>query len=114
MRNDLNKEFLLISPKEEINEFIQNNENTLEILEAIKPQLTKHFPNTKFSLEVSDQINWTTETKLLLNVHVGEEMFFNGMLNHFNDISAEIEPLIDDMLCPIVLFPYLQMKNMIR
>jgi hypothetical protein len=50
----------------------------------------------------------------LLNVHVGEEMFFNGMLNHFNDIYAEIEPLIDDMLCPIVLFPYLQMKNMIR
>ena len=37
MRNDLNKEFLLISPKEEINEFIQNNENTLGILEAIKP-----------------------------------------------------------------------------
>ena len=37
MRNDLNKEFLLISPKEEINEFIQDNENTLEILEAIKP-----------------------------------------------------------------------------
>ena len=44
----------------------------------------------------------------MLNVHVGEEMFFNGILNHFNDIYAEIEPLIEDILCPIVLFPHLQ------
>ena len=34
-------------------------------------------------------------------------MFFNGMLNHFNDIYSEIEPLIKDILCPVVLFPEL-------
>ena len=39
MRNDLNKEFLLISPEEEITEFIENNEDTLKILDVIKPKL---------------------------------------------------------------------------
>ena len=107
MINELNNEFLLISSKEEINDFIANNEKSLEILEAIKPQLKKHFPNNRFSLEVSDKIKWTSETKLLLNVHVNEEMFFNGMLSHFNDIYSEIEPIIEDILCPIVLFPHL-------
>ena len=66
MKSDLNKEFILISSKEEINEFIENNENTLKILCAIKPQLLKHFPDNQFSLEVSDELKWTSETKLLL------------------------------------------------
>ena len=38
-------------------------------------------------------------------------MFFNGMLNHFNEIYKDIEPLIENILCPIVLFPNLQNKN---
>lgn len=54
MKNDLNNEFILRSSEEEINEFIEKNENTLEILDAIKPSLLKYFPNNKFSLEVSD------------------------------------------------------------
>jgi hypothetical protein len=108
MRNNLNKEFLLVSPEEEINEFIENNEDTLKILDVIKPKLAEHFPHNKLSLEVSNQLKWTSETKLLINVHVSEEMFFNGMLDHFNEIYAEIEPHIEDILCPIVLFPHLQ------
>ena len=35
-----------------------------------------------------------TETKLLLNIHVDEDMFFNGMLDHFNDIYKEIKPIL--------------------
>ncbi|WP_458453738.1 hypothetical protein [Methanobrevibacter sp.] len=108
MKNELAKKYDLIPSERKINDFISNNESTLEILNAIEPQLDKHFPNTKFSLEVCDRLEWTTEIKLLLNVHITEEMFFNGMLNHFNEIYAEIEPLIEDMLCPIVLFPKLQ------
>ena len=107
MKTDLEKQFMLKSSKKEISDFINNNEYTLEILNAIQPQLNRHFPKSKFSLEVTDRLNWTSESKLLVNVHVKEEMFFNGMLNHFNDIYSEIEPLIKDILCPVVLFPEL-------
>ena len=107
MKTDLEKQFHLKSPEKQINDFIKSNKNTLEILNAIQPQLIRHFPKSKFSLEVTDRLNWTSESKLLVNVHVKEEMFFNGMLNHFNDIYSEIEPLIKDILCPVVLFPEL-------
>lgn len=96
----------MISPESEIDDFIKSNEKTLDVLKAIEPQLTKHFPDNEYSLEVCDKLSWTSETKLLVNVHVNEEMFFNGMLAHLNDIYHEINPLIEDMLCPIVLFPY--------
>lgn len=45
--------------------------------------------------------------KTLVNVHVDEETFFNGMLSHFNEIYQTIDPLIEDIFCPIVLFPEL-------
>ena len=108
MQNSLPKKISLISSKTEINEFMKNNKETLKILNAMQPHLEKHFPNNKLSLEVSNYLDWTSETKLLLNVHVSEEMFFNGILNHFNDIYAEIEPLIENIPCPIVLFPNLE------
>lgn len=105
--NDYN----LISPENEIIEFMQNNENTQIILETIKPDLNEHFPNSNFSLEICDKLNWTTETKLLVNVSVTEQMFFNGMLNHFNEIYDKIDPLIEDIFCPIVLFPNLNNES---
>ena len=107
MQNSLKNEFELISKEEKINEFVKNNTETLKILKAMKPLLQKHFPNNKLSLEVSDDLKWTSETKLLLNVHVTEEMFFNGMLSHFNNIYHEIEHIIENIMCPVVLFPYL-------
>lgn len=100
-----NNEYTLISPENQIKKFIEENENTREILEAIMPQLKKHFPNSKLSLEICNRLTWTTETKLLVNVNVSEEMFFNGMLTHFNEIYETINPLIEDIFCPIVLFP---------
>lgn len=103
-----NSEYMLISGEDEIKKFIESNENTKEILEAIKPQLKKHFPNSKLSLEICNRLSWTTETKLLINVNVSEEMFFNGMLAHFNEIYESINPLIEDIFCPIVLFPDLE------
>lgn len=103
-----NNEYTLISPENQIKKFIEENENTREILEVIKPQLKKHFPNSKFSLEICNRLTWTTETKLLVNVNVSEEMFFNGMLAHFNEIYESINPLIEDIFCPIVLFPDLE------
>ena len=103
-----NNEYILISPENQIKKFIENNENTKEILEVIMPQLKKHFPNSKLSLEICNSLAWTTETKLLVNVSVSEEMFFNGMLTHFNEIYESINPLIEDIFCPIVLFPDLE------
>lgn len=77
----------------------------------MEPQLIKHFPNNKFSLEVCDNLGWTTETKLLLNVQVDEEMFFNGMLDNFNDIYKEIESITDDIENTVVLFPEITGKK---
>ena len=111
MKEDLTDKYRLISPKNEINEFIEHNDKSLEVLEAMEPHLLKHFPNNEFSLELCEKLTWTSEPKLLLNVHVNEEMFFNGMLTHFNDIYSEIKPLIEDILCPVVLFPNLSNEN---
>lgn len=107
MKHDLNQNYILISPENEICAFIDNNENTLEILNSINPLLVNHFPNTTFSLELCDKLGWTTEEKLLINVHVSEKVFFNGILTHFNAIYEKIDYLIEDIFCPIVLFPYL-------
>ena len=114
MDNLLKNKYMLCSYENKINEFIDANENTIKILKAIEPQLTKHFPNCKFSLELCDELGWTTETKLLLNVHVSEEMFFNGMLDHFNEIYKSIEPVISDIENTVVLFPELENKKFDR
>lgn len=111
MNYDLNHDYILISPENEINEFIENNDNTFEILNTINPLLVNHFPNTVFSLELCDKLEWTTEEKLLINVHVNEQTFFNGILTHFNEIYEKIDYLIEDIFCPIVLFPYLSNES---
>lgn len=42
---------------------------------------------------------------------VSEDMFFNGMLTHFNDIYKEIEPIIEDIENTVVLFPEINNKK---
>lgn len=111
MKYQLTNRYTLIPSKEKIDEFIRGNKDTLNILKAIDPQLTKHFPNSQFSLELCDNLGWTTETKILLNVAVSEEMFFNGMLDSFNEIYKEIEPIIEDIENTVVLFPKIEGKN---
>jgi hypothetical protein len=104
MLENLNNQYTLISP-EKVNQFIDSHKNTLKILNAMEPHLKRHFPNNEFSLEICDELGWTTETKLLLNVQIPQEMFFNGILDHFNDIYREIEPVIEDIENTVVLFP---------
>ena len=111
MFNGLKNNYILISPEKDIAEFINHNKDTLKIINAMEPHLITHFPNNEFSLELCDNLGWTTETKLLLNVRVGEEMFFNGMLDHFNNIYKEIEPVIEDIENTVVLFPEIIDKN---
>lgn len=105
MMNGLKNDYILVSNENQINDFINLNDNTLTILKAMEPQLIKHFPHSKFSLELCVNLGWTTETKLLLNIHVDEDMFFNGMLDHFNDVYKEIKPIIEDIENNVVLFP---------
>ena len=107
MVSNLTSRYSLISSEPEIIKFINENEKTLEILNAMEPELNCHFPNCKLSLEICDKLTWTSEPKLLVNVNVTEEMFFNGMLNHFNEVYDSITPLIEDILCPVVLFPHI-------
>ena len=97
MLEKLNNTYILNSPENQISEFLTTKEDTLKILSAMEPHLNRHFPNNEFSLEICDDLGWTTETKLLLNVRVSQEMFFNGILDHFNDIYKEIEPVIEDI-----------------
>lgn len=114
MLKNIEKNFTLISPPESIEEFINKNKNTIKVLNAIEPQLNKYFPNTEFSLEICDTLGWTTETKLLLNVIVSEEMFFNGMLDYFNNIYKEIEHIIENIENTVVLFPQIKNKSFER
>ena len=111
MSENIESSYTLISKKESIDEFIKENDNTLEILTAIRPLLESYFPDSKLSLEISDDIVWSSERKLLVNVSVCEEMFFNEMLSHFNDIYEHIDSLREDIICPIVLFPNLSNEN---
>jgi hypothetical protein len=110
MFENLSNDYKLISPTS-VEEFVNDNEMAEEIIAAMDPHLNQFFPNAEFSLEVSNKIKWTTETKLLLNVAVSEEVFFNGMLDNLNEVYAEVEPLIDDILCPVVLFPQIKNKS---
>lgn len=105
MLENLENRYILISSKKRIEEFIRENQDTLNIIRAMGPHIKSHFPYNDLSLEVCDNLGWTTETKLLLNVSVDENMFFNGMLDHFNDIYAEIESVIEDIENTVVLFP---------
>ncbi len=105
MLEDLSNDYVLNSPENKINEFLIAKEDTLKILSAMEPHLNRHFPDNELSLEICDDLGWTTETKLLLNVRVSQEMFFNGILDHFNDIYKEIEPVIEDIENTVVLFP---------
>lgn len=107
MIKNLNGKYTLISP-DKINEFIESDENTLKILTAMEPHLKRHFPDNEFSLEVCNDLGWTTETKLLLNVQVPQKMFFNGILDHFNEIYKEIEPITEDIENTVVLFPKIE------
>ena len=102
--------YILISQKGEVMNFIKGNENAEIILKSMDPHLFNHFPKSQFSLEISNSITWTTERKLLVNISVSEEMFFNGILGQLCDIYEKINPLIEDILCPIVLFPELSDK----
>ena len=110
MLENISNDYKLISPKT-VEEFLNENEIANEIIITMDPFLHQFFPNANFSLEVSNQINWTTETKLLLNVGVSEQVFFNGMLDNFNEIYSRIEPIIEDILCPVVLFPQINNKS---
>ena len=114
MEKQIKSKFKLNSKEEDIENFINMNKNTLTILEAMHPELIKHFPQSKFSLELCSNLGWTTETKLLLNVPVSEEMFFNGMLDHFNEIYEEIKPVIEDIENTVVLFPEIENKKFDR
>lgn len=110
MIENLESKCRLISP-ENVKKFINTHENTQKILNAMEPQLNKHFPNNAFSLELCDELGWTTEPKLLLNVHVPQEIFFNGLLDHFNEIYEEIEPIINEIENTVVLFPKITGMN---
>lgn len=105
--NELNTNYEFKSPNE-IEKFIQNNEITLKLLESIKNPLNNNFPNSRITLEVCDELEWTDDAKLLVNINVSEKMFFNGILNSFNQVYREIQPILDEYVSTIVLFPEIE------
>ena len=61
MKNKLTNTYTFIPSEENVNEFISQNKNTITILKAIEPHLTRHFPDSQFSLELCNNLGWTTE-----------------------------------------------------
>lgn len=111
MENNLNENYTLISP-ENIEEFIEENKITIQLLKQIETPLKENFPNSRISLEVCDDLEWTDDTKLLVNIQVSENMFFNGILDNFNNIYKEIQPILDEYVSTIILFPEITGKNL--
>lgn len=74
--------------------------------------MKKYFPNSKVILEVCNNIEWSDDAKLLVNIGVSEEMFFNGILDNFNGIYKEIQPILDEYVSTIVLFPEITGKDL--
>ena len=111
MINQLNNNYIITAPKE-VEKFINENEITIKLLNQIKQPLKNNFPDSKISLEVCDNLDWTDDTKLLVNISVDENMFFNGILNNFNNIYKEIQPILDTYVSTIVLFPEINNKNL--
>lgn len=111
MLNKLSENYELRSSNE-IEKFIEENEITITLLDSIEEPLKNYFPNSKVSLEVCDKLEWSDDVKLLVNIGVSEEMFFNGILDNFNDIYKEIQPILDEYVSTIVLFPEIIGKNL--
>ncbi len=107
----LNKNFKLKNPKE-VEHFIKENEITLKLIKSIEKPLINKFPHSEFTLEVCNSLEWTDDKKLLINISVSEDMFFNGLLDNFNGIYKEIQPILDEYVSTIVLFPEIKNKNL--
>lgn len=107
MIGDLSEKYDLVSKERELEGFIDKNPAAIEILNEMHPEILRHFPDSKPSLELCNELKWTTERKMLVNIHVSEETFFNCMLECLNDIYEKTEPLLEDVIFPVVLFPNL-------
>lgn len=107
----LNILYALKSP-EKIEKFIAENKITCHLLNLIETPLNKYFPTSKISLEVCDELEWSDDAKLLVNIMVSEDMFFNGILDNFNAIYKETQPILDEYVSTILLFPEIETKNL--
>ena len=111
MISQITNNYTIIAPKK-VEKFINENEITIKLLNQIEQPLRNNFPDSKISLELCDKLDWTDETKLLVNISVDEEMFFNGILDNFNNIYKAIQPILDTYVSTTVLFPEINNKNM--
>lgn len=91
----------------EIKDFIERNQNIRIMLNEVKPKLNKYFPESKLTLELCDNLKWSDDIKLLINIDVDETMFYNGLINNLNNIYDNISHLREDVSNDIVLFPKL-------
>ena len=110
MISQITNNYTIIAPKK-VEKFINENEITIKLLNQIEQPLRNNFPDSKISLELCDKLDWTDETKLLVNISVDEEMFFNGILDNFNNIYKAIQPILDTYVSTIVLFPEINNKK---
>lgn len=111
MIEKLDSKYTIIEP-ENVENFIAENEITIKLLDEIKNPLNDNFPDSKICLELCDELGWTDDTKLLVNISVDESMFFNGILDNFNNVYKEIQPILDTYVSTIVLFPQINGKNL--
>ena len=68
--------------------------------------------NWVVNLEVCKDLEWSDDEKLLVNIAVSEDMFFNGILDSFNSIYQETQSILDEYVSTILLFPEIKNKNL--
>ncbi|MDO5859880.1 hypothetical protein [Methanobrevibacter sp.] len=101
--------YILVSPEKDITEFIATNENTIEILNVIRPHLIKHFPNSSFSLELCDRLPWTTEEKLLVNISVSLKCFSTECLITSTTSMKRLQDILEKAFVRLCCFPICRM-----
>ena len=84
--------YYVLDSKDEIHDFVRENEGILVLLDAVKPFLDEYFSDAIYQLYMSYDHEIENEVKLVLLVKVNRERFHNGAYDDLRLISREILP----------------------
>lgn len=85
--------YYVLDCRDEIHDFVRENEGILVLLDAVKPCLERYFKNDEYKLYVSYDPEIVDNVKLVLLVNVSYERFQNGADDDLWQITLNILPL---------------------
>lgn len=86
-------EFYELNDPEKIHCFIEKHQQLLELLDKTKPYLKETFPHGEFELEVYCDLSGEGDHSLLVNIHVDDETFNNGLMYKIHHVNMKILPI---------------------